>query len=87
MAELGSFTQQTRGWETFSRSSPGMRSRSSCSSCRERDSRDKLQSSCNTISLYNNALRSAKDRYPPVVRSPAAGQLRLELSAEFESTA
>ena len=57
-----------------------MRSRSSCS-CRERDSRDKLQSSCKTISLYNNALRSAKDRYPPVVRLPAAGQLRLELTA------
>ena len=53
-----------------------MRSRSSCS-CRERDSRDKLQSSSNT-SLHTNTLRLANNHYPPVVRPPAASQLHLD---------
>ena len=56
-----------------------MRSRSSCS-CRERDSRDKLQSSSNT-SLHTNTLRAANNHYPPVVRPPTASRLRLELTA------
>ena len=54
-----------------------MRSRSSCS-CRERDSRDKLQSVAIPSALHIYALRAANNHYPPVVRPPAAGQLRLE---------
>ena len=57
-----------------------MRSRSSCS-CRERDSRDKLQSVATPSALHIYALRAANNHYPPVVRPPAASQLRLELTA------
>ena len=57
-----------------------MRSPRACS-CRERESRDRLQSVATPSALHNNTLRAANNHYPPVVRPPAAGRLRLELTA------